>query len=109
AEVATGVLHNVGNVLNSVNVAAALVKQTLHKSEVVSLQKAGSLITQHKDNLAAYMTADSRGRQLPTFLVEVSKCLLQERDMLLSEFQALEQGLEHIKQIVSAQQAQASG
>ena len=36
AEVATGVLHNVGNVLDSVNVSATLLQENITKSKEIS-------------------------------------------------------------------------
>lgn len=107
AEVATGVLHNVGNVLNSVNVSATLVSQKLKQSEVASLKRAAELITAHKDDLGSYITSDKRGQQLPSFLVALSKTLADEQTMLLSEASSLAQGLEHIKSIIQSQQAHA--
>ncbi len=40
AEIATGVLHNVGNVLNSVNVSATLVADRLRNSRIAELDRA---------------------------------------------------------------------
>jgi hypothetical protein len=45
AEVATGVLHNVGNVLNSVNVSAGLVVEKINRSKVPQVTKAAALLT----------------------------------------------------------------
>ncbi len=49
AEVATGVLHNVGNVLNSVNVSATLVSDQVKKSKLPSLGKVASLLSENAD------------------------------------------------------------
>ena len=65
AEVATGVLHNVGNVLNSVNVSASVIADRMRKSKAQSLTKAVELIDQHTDDLAAFITQDDRGKHLP--------------------------------------------
>ncbi|HEV7300569.1 MAG TPA: ATP-binding protein [Tepidisphaeraceae bacterium] len=107
AEMASGVLHNVGNVLNSINVSAAVVSETLRGSEVASLKRASELIDQHLSDFATYVTEDDRGRQLPAFLVEVAKAIANEQDVLLHELRSLGSGVEHIKQIISAQQAHA--
>ena len=53
AEVATGVLHNVGNVLNSVNVSTTLVRRKLGHSEVASLAKLAALLDEHTVGLGA--------------------------------------------------------
>lgn len=109
AEVATGVLHNVGNVLNSVNVSASLVAQKLKASEITSLNRAAELITAHKADLGTYISNDKRGQQLPGFLIALARTLTEEQTALLEEAANLEQGLEHIKNIVQAQQSHAKG
>ena len=53
AEVATGVLHNVGNVLNSVNVSATLVSNRFRDSKFSGLVKATAMLEEHADVLQA--------------------------------------------------------
>ena len=105
AEVATGVLHNVGNVLNSVNVSAQTLRDSLKKSHVTGLANANALIEQHADELGAFITSDERGRHLPEYLRELSKQLHGERDSALGELELLMKNVEHIKEIVSMQQS----
>jgi PAS domain S-box-containing protein len=105
AEVATGVLHNVGNVLNSVNVSATLVCERLNDSRLVNLDKAVRLIGEHQAALADFLTVDPRGRQLPTYLSRLSDHLLEDRGQTLKELHSLVANIEHIKQIVSLQQS----
>jgi PAS domain S-box-containing protein len=107
AEVATGVLHNVGNTLNSVNVSAGLVAERLRSLRVTGLAKASELLRENTPRLATFLTEDSRGAQLPAYLVSVSEHLLQEREALLAEVRSLSESLEHIKAVVSMQQAHA--
>src|SRR5581483_9068230 len=64
AEVAIGVLHNVGNVLNSVNVSASVVDRKIRKSVAANLEKVTALMRANEDDLGAFMTQDERGRQL---------------------------------------------
>ncbi|OJT22550.1 hypothetical protein BO221_22540 [Archangium sp. Cb G35] len=107
AEVATGVLHNVGNTLNSVNISTTLVTEQLRRSRVSGLVKATHLMRDHSADLASFLTSDSQGKQLPPYLVAVSDQLVEERDAMLKEMQSLGQSVEHIKSIVSMQQKHA--
>jgi PAS domain S-box-containing protein len=107
AEVATGVLHNVGNVLNSVNVSASVVAERLRKSEIASLQKASDMLREHEHDLPQYLSADQRGKHLPAFLIEVASYLADEQKELLAEMESVGRGLDHIKHIVGAQQSHA--
>lgn len=104
AEVATGVLHNVGNVLNSVNVSANVLGEKLRQSRVSSLQKASDVICNERD-LGSFLTTDARGRHFPTLLKELSNSLVDERDGELDELASLVTNIEHIKEIVSMQQS----
>jgi signal transduction histidine kinase len=109
AEVATGVLHNVGNVLNSVNVSATLLSDKLKASELPTLRKLTALVEAHAADLGAFLTTDPRGATIPSFLSKLSTCLEAERAVLEEETSRLLTGVEHIKQVISAQQFLARG
>ncbi|MBC8001659.1 MAG: PAS domain S-box protein [Opitutaceae bacterium] len=107
AEVATSVLHNVGNVLNSVNVSCAVAADKVRKSRVGSVAKAAALLQEHEDDLAAYFTTDPTGRKLPEYLGKLAARLTEEQAELLQELQSLGKNIEHIKDIVAMQQNHA--
>ncbi|MEY2407471.1 MAG: hypothetical protein QOF48_141 [Verrucomicrobiota bacterium] len=107
AEVATSVLHNVGNVLNSVNVSATLVRDRLRRSKVANLGKAVALIQEHAADLGEFMTTDSKGKQLPAYLSLVAGHLASEQDAFIIEIDQLRKNIEHIKEVVSMQQSYA--
>lgn len=111
AEVATGVLHNVGNVLNSVNVSCQLINEQLHKSRIGNIEKLAELLTENKDDLAHYLTADERGRQIPEYLISLAPALKEEQTLIGGETNSLRERIDHIKEIVSMQQSygQVSG
>jgi signal transduction histidine kinase len=107
AEMATGVLHNVGNALNSVNVSVNLLSERLRQSRVEGVQKVAELLAEHGADLGAFLTADGRGQQLPAYLRVLGKQLTAERAVLLEEVRTLQTSVEHIKSVVSMQQAHA--
>ncbi len=104
AEVATGVLHNVGNVLNSVNVSADLIRDRLAAGGAGGLARAVALIDAHRDDLAGFLTADPKGRQLPAYLGLLARALAEERASVLAELDSLTRGVDHIKRVVAMQQ-----
>ncbi|MDB6139585.1 MAG: Integral rane sensor signal transduction histidine kinase [Verrucomicrobiaceae bacterium] len=108
AEVATSVLHNVGNVLNSVNVSCSVISENVRRSRITSLHKAAELMQAHADNLGPFLTLDPTGRKLPEFLGRLSRRLTDEQNANLTELRSLDQNIEHIKNIVSMQQSYAS-
>lgn len=108
AEVATGVLHNVGNVLNSVTTAAALACEQLHQSHVRDLAKVVDLIDAHSEDLGTFITTDPKGRHLPTFLHRLAQHLLGEHKALIEHLQTVNDKIEHIREIVAMQQSYAT-
>jgi signal transduction histidine kinase len=107
AEIATGVLHNVGNVLNSINVSATLATDRLRQSKVTDLTRAAKLIEQHAADLGTYITSDPKGKQLPNFLSLIATHLADERTDILKELELLVSKVDHVKTIVSTQQSYA--
>ncbi len=107
AEVATGVLHNVGNVLNSVNVGASCMADKLQRSRVANLPKVAALLVQHQADIGAYLTVDPKGRQVPAYLAQLADNLVGERTVALEELTLLQRNIEHIKEIVAMQQSYA--
>jgi PAS domain S-box-containing protein len=104
AEVATNVLHNVGNVLNSVNISAALVVDNAKKSKVPYLGKVAALLNEHAADLGAFMSHDPKGQQLPGYLSQLAEQLAREQQNAITELELLRRNIEHIKDIVAMQQ-----
>ncbi len=105
AEVATGVLHNVGNVLNSVNVDASLTLRTLRHSKVKDLRSAMDLMEENIANLGEYLQCDKRGKLLPNYLVKVAELLGNEHQKMEERLDTLLKNVDHIKEIVAMQQS----
>ena len=108
AEVATGVLHNVGNVLNSVNVSANLIAERNQSPNVSILADAIGVLNDNSSDLGHFVTRDDRGKLLPTLLQQISEGLLKEQEARQSELNSMVANVEHIKSIVAMQQSFAS-
>ena len=104
AEVATNVLHNVGNVLNSVNVSATTISEGLSHLKIDSVSKLAKLLRDHGADLAEFLTRDERGAKVPAFLEDLADHLERERTWLRAEAKNLQEKVDHIKQIVAMQQ-----
>jgi PAS domain S-box-containing protein len=107
AEVATGVLHNVGNVLNSVNVSASLLRDLVNKSQVQKVVQATRLLREHNGDAAAFLASDPRGQRLPGYLIKLGEHLDAEQRVWQAELEGLGKNIEHIKEIVAMQQSYA--
>jgi PAS domain S-box-containing protein len=107
AEVATNVLHNVGNILNSVNISASLVTDRVKQSKAPGVTLVAALLKDQGANLAAFMSTDARGKRIPEYLSALGQQLTADQQMALQELGSLRDNLEHIKETVTMQQSYA--
>jgi len=107
AEVATNVLHNVGNVLNSVNVSSTLVADYVRNSRIQNLGKLSALLEENQADLANFVATDPRGKRLSVYIKTLWENIAAEQRTILKEIDSLCKNIEHIKDIVSTQQAYA--
>lgn len=108
AEVATSVLHNVGNVMTSVNVLSSSIVNQVHRSKTPNLTKLGQLLQQNHEQLGRFVTEDQRGQLLPKYVSDLGSHLTQEQTWLLEKVSALKENIHHINEIVALQQDYAS-
>jgi PAS domain S-box-containing protein len=104
AEIATSVLHNVGNVLNSVNISTGLIDESVKNSKASSLARVVELLQKHAEDLGAFLTHDPRGQHVPAILARLSEHLMAEEGKITGELVSLRRNVEHIKEIVAMQQ-----
>ena len=107
AEISSGVLHNIGNALNSVNTSVALLVEQLMRSRLGNLGKVAEMLEQHNNDLTSFLSQDARGRQLPGYLIQLAGLLNAEREGFQRELESLRRNIEHIKAIVAMQQSYA--
>ena len=105
AEVATSVLHNVGNILNSVNVSADLIRERLRKSELTDLNRALAILDEHQNDLATFVSSNQRGKHLAPYLIAAGQSLQGERNELSNLSKVLMENINHMKSIVAMQQS----
>jgi PAS domain S-box-containing protein len=107
AEVATNVLHNVGNVLNSVNVSTRLIVDGVKQSKVARLSRVADLLREHATDLGDFLTHDAKGKQVPGYLAQLAEHLQTEQSNVVQELDSLQRNVDHIKEIVAMQQSYA--
>jgi NO-binding membrane sensor protein with MHYT domain len=104
AEVAVSVLHNVGNVLNSLYVSSNLVAEKIKKSKLTELNSLNQLLSEHKNDLAKFLTEDARGAKIPTFVNAINEYWQTEQAEMTEEMERVLSNLQHIKEIITVQQ-----
>ncbi|WP_394841848.1 ATP-binding protein [Pendulispora brunnea] len=109
AEVATSVLHNVGNVLTSVTVAAATVSDQVKTSRLAALRKLSDLLQSHSGDLATFFTHDERGKLVPAYIEKLAAQFGVEQSSIQSGLATLDKNIDHIRHIIAMQQNYARG
>jgi two-component system, NtrC family, sensor kinase len=107
AEVATGVLHNIGNVINSVNTSAGEIARTVNDSKVQGLIKANFLLRENMDRLTDFLTNDPKARPLMEYYLAVGDQLEREMNILREEVRGLSSKVTLVKDVVQMQQQYA--
>ncbi len=104
ADVASSVLHNVGNVLTSINVSTDILLKTLKKPMVGDVCRIASMFHEHQDNLEAFLTQDAKGKQIPSYLGMVAESLSGSHQTIQGELDSLVKKVDHIKRVIMSQQ-----
>ena len=105
AEVATTILHNIGNILNSSNVSISLLKDTFNNDHQKKLIKILKMLAEHESDITDFIANDSKGKLIPNYLLALSKFLLTEHQNNSVEIDSLVNDLKHIEQIVDMQKS----
>ena len=104
AEVASGVLHNVGNILNSITVSTALLQDALESTSIGGVSKIAELLGQHSDNLSEFFAADAKGQKMLPYLETLSNQLDKEQYVYKLELASLLDNVNHVKNVILRQQ-----
>ena len=107
ADVASNVLHNVGNVLTSVSVAANMVEAVVDQSSVTLVNRISELIKTHQEDLGTYLTEDPKGKRIPPSLEKLGVHLVEEQQTILKEMKGLVRNICHMKEIITSHQTMA--
>ena len=105
AEVATGVLHNVGNVLNSLGVSSSTVQARLRSAQFDRVERVSALLAEHRDALADFLSNDSRGKLLPEYLSALGAQIKRDAADLHNEIDSINGHVQYLREIVQAHQS----
>jgi signal transduction histidine kinase len=103
AEIATSVLHNIGNILNSINVSVSLIKNNLQENQAVNLREAIHMMLDHLGELDTYLIQDAKGKLLPEYILKAIEFIVGEHTNAIMEISRLNNLVSHMKEIVKTQ------
>lgn len=105
AEFADTVIHNVGNVLNSVNASCESIMNILNRSRVGQLERVNQLLDHCKDE-TDFFSEHPKGKQIPDYLKGLQVKLDREHQSIQDETQGILKRLLLIREIIETQQSQ---
>ena len=104
AEIATSILHNVGNILNSVHISTNLISDTLQNSRIKGINKLADIMS----NKEEFFNDKDKVQMIPEYLNSLASRIDQEREITMKEVTLLNNNINHIEEIISSQQQFAS-
>ncbi len=104
ADIATNILHNVGNVLNSVFTSFFVINQTLDSSKISNFKKANDLIRDKLDDIDDFILNDPKGKGLMRYYINLESSLDKEHVNISKELDRMGQMLQMINDIILTQQ-----
>lgn len=107
-DIATSVLHNIGNVLNSINTSIGIIQETLKKSEIKNLSKLRDILNPYQENPAEFFTKDKRADNVIKYIILTATNWETDEKGIIDEVKSLEKNILHIKNIITMQQSLSS-
>ena len=104
AEVASDVLHNVGNALNSINVSIGVIADLLKNSMVGDVGRISQLFHKHREDLGNFFSSNPKGIQIPAYLEKLAGQLVEEQQVAIAELARLRENAQNAQQCVAVQQ-----
>lgn len=105
ADIASSVMHNIGNVLNSANVSANVLNEKFEKSALSRLTPLISLLNEHAHDLPAFLTESEKGKLVLKYLTEIEAQWQNDKNVILSETASLNKNIKSIKNILEMQES----
>ena len=108
AEIAVSVLHDVGNVLNSVLTSTGVLDKELGNGET-TLHDVAKMLDVPREELAAFAANDRRATVVGPYLRELANARDRRDERLRTEVARVRTGVDHLVHVVSRQQQHARG
>ncbi len=107
AQIARNVIHDVGNVLNSVNASASVLQEQIRCSKISGISRLNSLLKE-KDDLDSFFLSE-KGKTIPHYISVLDESLTSERKKMAEDIQSLLENIRHIADVINMQHAHTKG
>jgi signal transduction histidine kinase len=107
ADIATGTLHNVGNILNSVKTSAAMIDEIIRESPLTSYKKANTLLRANLEKIDTFFTQNPKGPKLLQYYLKLEDAFTNENNEIVRHLRRLLKKIDTIAEVILAQQSYA--
>ncbi len=104
ADVASGALHNVGNILNSIRTSAGVIGTVMVNSSLTGLKKANSLLRENILSLEEFIASDPKGKKLMEYYLKLEEFFDKENEEVRNNLERLNNKIDMITEVITAQQ-----
>lgn len=105
ADVAANVIHNAGNVLNSINVSVSLLTKKIRTTKLAYLEKCSEMFQTHKEDIGTFITKDPKGSCLPDYIQNLAEYWKKEHEVIVDELGLLDKNIQYLTDIILVQQS----
>jgi DNA-binding LacI/PurR family transcriptional regulator/signal transduction histidine kinase len=104
ADIAADILHNIGNILNSISVSAHMMENSVKSAPFDDLLRANRLLEANMERLEDFIRNDRKGKILMRFYLKLGESMEKLREQLIYNANRLSTKLNSINEIIAAQQ-----
>jgi len=107
ADIAAGILHNIGNAFSSVNSSVQIMRDLVNKSPVNDLKKANELLEKNIEDIEDFISNNVKGKKLMHFYLKLGLSIKEFRNQMLYHINRLDEKIYSIDDMITAQQSYA--
>ena len=103
ANIVSGALHNVANILNSINTSVQLVMDLVKNSPLNDFISANELLESNLENIEEFILKNEKGRKLMQYYTKLKAPITDYRSQLMEHIERLLKNIYAIEDIIAAQ------
>ena len=104
ADIAADILHNIGNILNSISVSAHMMENAVKNAPFEDVLKANKLLEVNMERLGDFIRNDRKGKLLMQYYLKLGESMKMLQEQLLNNVNRLSMKLGSVNEIITAQQ-----
>lgn len=104
ADIATGILHNVGNILASVLVSTQVINEMITNSKIIKFKRANTILRENSKNLDQFILENPKCKKLLVYYLEIENGIDKEIEAFRHHLLRLNEKVNVIRDVISAQQ-----